>query len=284
MRYATHLIQLSGALTFWVSALFLYAAPPLPPTDATLAVALYVEKDWRGARAEALRTLMHAPEDETAQAIAGLARIAREPASSLAQDQAAITIHAITDAELRAWAGLQLGLIHWRSQNMDQAVTWLTFAFLQSAETDTQFLPSAYALDVFVRRHGDSHPPPAMVVRSLQALRPTLELAIAHDLNLPPAAGRRSIAERFAGGLVRFYQGQISPAIGQRCSMHPSCSVYCVEACRTYGWVGVPMTADRLVRESDHIQHRIRPVIVDGEEKFYDPIEAHSFWFRRYRP
>ena len=87
-----------------------------------------------------------------------------------------------------------------------------------------------------------------------------------------------------ARGAVRFYQTQIGPAIGQRCSMHPSCSTYCAQALGRYGLAGIPMTADRLIRETDHVNHRIRPVRVNGVEKYYDPVEDHSLWFRRYRP
>jgi len=82
---------------------------------------------------------------------------------------------------------------------------------------------------------------------------------------------------------VRFYQHQISPAIGQRCSMHPSCSAFCVEAVQRYGVVGVAMTGDRLVRETDHVRYRLRPVLVNGQEKYADPVSDHSKWFKRYR-
>jgi|GEM_PF-2135452 putative component of membrane protein insertase Oxa1/YidC/SpoIIIJ protein YidD len=82
---------------------------------------------------------------------------------------------------------------------------------------------------------------------------------------------------------VRLYQHQISPAIGQRCSMHPSCSAFCVEAVQRYGVVGVAMTGDRLVRETDHVRYRIKPVMVHGQEKYLDPVSDHSKWFKRYR-
>jgi uncharacterized protein len=36
-------------------------------------------------------------------------------------------------------------------------------------------------------------------------------------------------------GLVRLYQWLISPALGQRCRFHPSCSVYFIESVRKYG-------------------------------------------------
>jgi uncharacterized protein len=83
--------------------------------------------------------------------------------------------------------------------------------------------------------------------------------------------------------MLSFYQKQISPAIGERCSMYPSCSHYCIEATRRYGWLGIPMTADRLIRETDHVRLRLRPVEVNGAVRFDDPVSDHSYWFRRYQ-
>ncbi len=97
------------------------------------------------------------------------------------------------------------------------------------------------------------------------------------------ASPRQRITGWFARGFIRFYQTQIGPALGQRCSMHPSCSHYSLEACRRYGLVGIPMTADRIIRESDHIRHRINPMIRDGRELYYNPVQDHSRWFRRYQ-
>jgi uncharacterized protein len=99
-----------------------------------------------------------------------------------------------------------------------------------------------------------------------------------------PGKRSRSPVAWLARGAVRFYQTQIGPAIGQRCSMHPSCSTYCAQAIGRYGLAGIPMTADRLIRESDHVRHRLRPVLINGVEKYDDPVEDHSLWFRRYRP
>lgn len=94
---------------------------------------------------------------------------------------------------------------------------------------------------------------------------------------------RQTVTGWLARGVIRFYQTQIGPALGQRCSMHPSCSRYSLEACRQYGLAGIPMTADRIIRESDHIRYRINPMIYNGREHYYDPVSNHSHWFRRYR-
>jgi putative component of membrane protein insertase Oxa1/YidC/SpoIIIJ protein YidD len=98
-----------------------------------------------------------------------------------------------------------------------------------------------------------------------------------------PPAPRIGIIGGIARAIIGFYQNQIGPGIGQRCAMYPSCSHYSLEACRRYGLVGIPMTADRLIRESDHIRYRINPIQRNGRELYHDPTEHHTFWFRRDR-
>ncbi len=41
--------------------------------------------------------------------------------------------------------------------------------------------------------------------------------------------------KRLLMGLVRFYQYLISPVLGPRCRVHPSCSHYAVEALELHG-------------------------------------------------
>ena len=48
---------------------------------------------------------------------------------------------------------------------------------------------------------------------------------------------------------IRLYRRLISPALGQRCKYHPSCSVYALQAIRTYGILrGAVLAAWRLLR------------------------------------
>ncbi len=63
--------------------------------------------------------------------------------------------------------------------------------------------------------------------------------------------------------LVGFYRTVVAPALGARCSLSPSCSEYSLRAARQRGWLGIPMTADRLIREPS--------VVVAGENPFRDP-------------
>ena len=66
---------------------------------------------------------------------------------------------------------------------------------------------------------------------------------------------------------IRLYQRLISPAVPRRCKYEPTCSVYAVDAIRTYGVLrGCVLAAWRLVR--------CNPFSHGG----YDPVSAQRFF------
>lgn len=92
---------------------------------------------------------------------------------------------------------------------------------------------------------------------------------------------RRGPGTMFAAGVVGFYRLFVGPAIGERCVLEPSCSRYFLEASRRHGLLGVPMTADRFVREpvvSASDRHVIMP---DGTWRHPDPVADHDYWFAK---
>ncbi len=73
--------------------------------------------------------------------------------------------------------------------------------------------------------------------------------------------------------LLNFYRKYVSPAKGFHCPMYPSCSSYGKEAFSRYNplrafW----MTSSRLTRCGHDLEY-YRVVTVEGEFKFYDPVE-----------
>ena len=90
---------------------------------------------------------------------------------------------------------------------------------------------------------------------------------------------RRGPGAAFARAVVRFYRGFIASAIGARCVLEPSCSQYFLDASRKHGILGIPMIADRFVREppESHSDRLIRTK--NGQWRHYDPVEDHDWWF-----
>jgi len=80
---------------------------------------------------------------------------------------------------------------------------------------------------------------------------------------------------------IRVFQKVVSPVDGPSCSFSPSCSTYGGQAIRKHGlWRGIPMTAERLMR--DHRPHnpdRYPLVERDGDLYYQDPVEANDFWW-----
>ncbi len=246
-----------------------------------LALQLYAESDWNTAHVEALRVIAHEPENPQAQAVAMWARLQMNPLDQIALDSAIRIANDESDKEWRARSFYELGHIMWKAEVTHDAFAFFKKSF-QLTEDQELFLSTAYLLDSMLRHKPELADLDDPLRVQLRTLRPLVTPAILQAEALPQHA-RPMLVARLAEPIVGLYQSQISPAIGHRCSMHPSCSQYCVEACRSYGLAGIPMTADRLIRESDHVVHRINPIVVDGEERFYNPISDHSFWFRRYR-
>ena len=55
---------------------------------------------------------------------------------------------------------------------------------------------------------------------------------------------------------IRFYQHYVSPVIGDRCQMYPSCSSYAIQAIKKHGClIGSVMTSDRLIHEANETDH-----------------------------
>ena len=96
---------------------------------------------------------------------------------------------------------------------------------------------------------------------------------------IAPTKPRRGPGTWLAAGVVGFYRLFVGPAIGARCVLEPSCSRYYLEASRKHGILGVPMVADRFVREpvESNSDRLIRKP--NGSWRHPDPVSAHDWWF-----
>ena len=90
-----------------------------------------------------------------------------------------------------------------------------------------------------------------------------------------------SLGQRAAAGLIGIFRTYISPVDGDRCPSYPSCSQYSLEAIQKHGAiVGLVMTFDRLIHESDEIR-TAPPVKVYDSYRYYDPVENNDFWWKK---
>lgn len=79
-------------------------------------------------------------------------------------------------------------------------------------------------------------------------------------------------ARSIATAPIRLYRRAISPALGQRCKYHPSCSAYALQAIRTYGILrGVVLAGWRLLRCNPWSQGGFDPV---EQQRLFHPRAA----------
>lgn len=81
-------------------------------------------------------------------------------------------------------------------------------------------------------------------------------------------------------GVIDFYQGPLNhlSAVKQsECPMYPSCSEYSKESVEKHGFfVGWMMTCDRLMRCGRDETELSPRIMIDGELKYYDPVQANE--------
>ncbi len=105
------------------------------------------------------------------------------------------------------------------------------------------------------------------------------------DFNAAPAKGDPRGQEMSPGAkllvlAVNFYRETISHVDGERCRMYPSCSAYSLEAIKKHGFFsGYVMTADRLIHESNEMDHAPKIILKNGKERYYDPVGSNDFWW-----
>ena len=141
----------------------------------------------------------------------------------------------------------------------------------EGAETEARSEEARLLLDFPAEASSDIHhasctPRPATCV-----LRPA-------SSNLPPSRDS-GLSTLFSRLVVGFYRTFVGPAIGSRCALEPSCSHYFLEASRKHGLLGIPMTADRFVREPV-VSAPDRPWVrtPSGALRHPDPVEDHDDW------
>ncbi len=103
---------------------------------------------------------------------------------------------------------------------------------------------------------------------------------VAPDFRKSTALHDARMGNGFFLGLLRFYRTVVSPVDGDRCSMAPTCSLYSRQALRDHGvFMGILLTADRLLHEADEIPHAHK-IVIGGETYYHDPIENNTYWLR----
>ncbi|MDD5724310.1 MAG: membrane protein insertion efficiency factor YidD, partial [Syntrophales bacterium] len=89
-----------------------------------------------------------------------------------------------------------------------------------------------------------------------------------------------SLPARLALGGLNFFSEYISKVDGDRCPMYPTCASYSRQVFNKHGFfMGVVMTADRLIHESSEMQYAPLVKVGGGGTRYYDPVSGNDFWW-----
>jgi len=244
-------------------------APPV------LAVALFAEGQWQACRAECLRAVAttNATPPETRLLAATCAVRLGSPA---ARDELTALL-ALTNAPpaVTAMARLELGRDLIARGETAAAVAPLKQAFTQ-ADAPAVALRGGYYLYQLLSREDLDTAPDAALLLQLESCRPLWTAHLRDECRIEPRRTRRYLTLP-AAWLIGFYQHQIGPAIGNRCSLAPTCSRYAQQALSRHGVGGIPMIGDRFVREPSVVAARSNPIQEGSRRRYQDPIEDHEW-------
>ena len=254
----------------WVSAA---SGAPLD-----LAAELFGEGQWAAARVESLRTGAEAPEEARARLLAAVCALrmgqaraeAKGTLEALWRDEAA-------ESETRCMAAYEFGLADWTDGGA-AAPAALEFAYLR-ARGAPLFWRAGCSLYFYLKADKALRREKAVLWRSLQSCRDAWPLEVWRECR--PRKKGPSLAALPGQWVVRFYRAQVGPAIGSRCDLLPSCSEYFLQASRAHGLLGVPIMADRFVREPSVVSARAHPAVMpDGRIRYADPVSDHDAWLK----
>lgn len=258
----------------------LVAASAAASSELELAADLYAEGQWAAARVEGLRVQAAAagPAADRAGLLAAVSalRLGTDRAAAL-QDLEALWRAESADLESRCLAAYEFGLADWAAGGA-QAPAALEFAYVRTRETPL-FWRAGCSLYFYLKIHKKLRREKAATWQSLQSCRDAWPLEVWRECRpRSPGPALTALPGRW---VVAFYRAQIGPAIGSRCDLLPSCSEYFLQASRAHGLLGVPIMADRFVREPSVVSARANPATMpDGRIRYADPVSDHDYWMK----
>lgn len=249
-------------------------------TNGELAESLWREGLWSAARIESLRMLQSGRDPPRYQAIQFLCEFHLQFPAAEQNLQPVVHNEQVPDL-FRIDAAWTLGRQAAIQARYAHAVSNLTFTFRHTPDPQ-QFLLAGCLLANVLREAPELQPGREGLIAQLNTSNPLWTRDLRKQAALTPPKDRRTSPWTWpARAVIGFYRRNISPAIGARCSLHPSCSEYAMEAMRRHGLLGLAMYADRGIREPDVIRHAEQPLRRNGRTLYADPIDLHDGWMKR---
>jgi len=255
-----------------------------PAGNAELAEALFAERQWALARIECARRLaVPPPTDAEAHRLrlmvaACACRLPGGDRRTALDELEALWRDPSVERETRCRAAYAFGQACNEADNR-QAVEALTFAFNQTRDVPL-FWRAGCVLSQRFRRDRRLRREQTSLWRTLQTCCTAWPRDVVAECLADAGETRSARWARPARWLVGFYRRQVGPAIGERCSLQPSCSAYLLEASQAHGLLlGFALLGDRLIREPSVYAAGAKPVVMpDGRIRYADPLSDHDAW------
>lgn len=261
-----------------VAGMFFFCA--LSSADSLqLATDLFAKNEWDLCRRECQRALLAQTEPvERFQLLEALCanRNGTDPLMVIAKLRPFAETN--TDMQVGAIATYEAGRLYWQLDQPKAALDSFALSF-QTTTNKALFLRSACSLFLLFDEHPELKPGKEDLISQISTSRDQWYGALFAECAKPDPQKDQPQSPSW---IIRFYRDQISPAIGNRCVLDPSCSEYFNQAQHKHGLKAIPMIADRFCREPDVSNKKESPVIMpDGQIRYRDPIENHDFWMKK---
>lgn len=254
-----------------------------------LARELLAESNFPACRLECQRQLQDYPADAEARLLKALAERqlgldSSETLWTLAEDPA-------VPPEVGLRACYEWARSRWSAGDLASAFAGFRRVFNETKETALS-IRAGCALSQLLRQHPDLTGEYPEIRPQTETLRVLFSREMINECRRPFAATTSQLAEAASPNeqtpdawsgkpgqwVIAFYQRQIRPALGERCSLSPSCSEYAHEAFRKHGLLGFALAADRFFREPSVVAAGEKPVKLNGKWLYEDPLSAHDWW------
>ena len=244
-----------------------------------LAADLFEKGEWELCRRECKRALLS--DAEPTERFRLLDAMSAVRSGMDAADAALLfepVIASSSDLQVSSMASYELGRLQWQLDQPEKACESFFFAF-NNTTNKTLFLHSSCSLYLLLKEYPSLKEGHESLVSQIGTSRDLWYGALFSQCASPdPARDKPSAPNWFIG----FYRSQISPAIGDRCTLEPSCSEYFHQASGRHGLKSFPMMADRFFREPEVSNQKKDPVIMDdGRIRYRDPVDNHDFWMKK---
>jgi len=243
----------------------------------TLASELFAEGNFSACIVECSRVLGITPGNETALLLKAVSEL-RSGKNSTPALKSIADSHAISQVT-SCKARYELARAYWRAGKNIDALDQFKKVFISAGEGPL-FIRASCSIYLIIKEHNDLAYCVSDIVEQLDTSSSLWTSKILDECRMPSTRTGTSIAVKPAEGLINFYRSQIGPAIGQRCSLMPSCSEYAMQSLKKHGLLGVAMIGDRMIREPSVVADQPTPVRIGNRWFYTDTVSEHDWWMK----